>query len=303
MKNFYLIIIFFILNSCKNSNKSSNELIEESNRSSEYYTCDFKTIKEKVISIENNGIESIYQFESIIKHCIDSLTESENDSLYLLFIKYFYKAINIFNDSIEKKHSISLSKLENNIEDKETKDFLNSLNDCGLELFMTEGMYYVDVKFDYFEKLFSGKVSSSLNEFLRIRSIELKQGFSEDAILLISFNELYERVITWEKFLNANPNFFLKQQAQFYYEHYFSTLLTGMDNSRTFNIETKELLPEVKDLYEQIIEQKDTLKTTKIIIDYYELLKINGFKQPSSIKEFLNEKGLYSMLGIQPILR
>lgn len=303
MNIFNLIIIFIVLTSCKNSNKSSNELIEESNRSSKYCTCDFKTIKEKVISIENNGIESINQFESIIKDCLDSLTESENDSVYLLFIENFYKAVNIFNNSIEKKHSSILKKLENNIEDNETKEFINSLNNCGLELFMTEGMYYVDVKFDYFEKLFLGKVSSALNEFLKIRSVELKQGFSEDAILLISFNELYERVITWEKFINANPNFLLKKQAQFYYESYLSTFLTGMDNSRTFDIETKEILPEIKKLYEQIIEQKDSLKSTIIIIDYYALLKTNGFKQPSNIKEFLNENGLYSMLGMQPELR
>jgi hypothetical protein len=76
-----------------------------------------------------------------------------------------------------------------------------------------------------------------------------------------------------------------------------------MDNTPVFDYESQKLLPEVKKLYEKIIAQNDSRKSSKIISDYYGILKTNNFKQPEDIDKFLEEKGLFSMSGIQPDTR
>ncbi len=167
---------------------------------------------------------------------------------------------------------------------------------------MSEGTYYLDVKANYFSGIFSGKVSDALSEYLNLRSRELNEGFSEDAGLRISFKSDYERVLGWEAFLTKYPSSPLIGQAKYYFETYLETLLTGMDNSRVFD-ENETLIPEIKDLYESIVESDSKGKSTQIIKAYYNLLRQNKFKHSESLDKYLKEQGLNSMLGIQPHTR
>ena len=75
-----------------------------------------------------------------------------------------------------------------------------------------------------------------------------------------------------------------------------------MDNSPVFD-ENNKLDPEAKQLYERVIAQKSSRKSSKIISDYYNLLKANNFHQFKGIDKFLKANGLYSMLSMQPDTR
>jgi len=316
MKWLKYIVLLFVFFSCKNANTNSlsnlgylankgltTSNIKGSENKSYQQSCDYITIKKEILSYKNLGIASIPIIENIIKRCIGSLNESDRDSLFILFNDAFYNAANSLTDSLGSKHFGVLKKLEKNVNDSETKDFKKRIDICGLSLLTTEGIFYVDAKSDYFYDLFKGEISPALDEFLKIRSKEMKQGYSEDAGLLISFADLYKHVIIWEDFRIKYPDFFLNGEAQEYYDTYLSTFLTGMDNTRTFDLETQKLLPEMKKLYEKIIARNESRKSTTIISDYYELLNTKGFQEPDDISKFLKSKGLYSMLGVQPDTR
>ena len=64
----------------------------------------------------------------------------------------------------------------------------------------------------------------------------MKQGFSEDAGMLISYEDLYYRIRRWEEFLYKHPNTIINDEAISYYRTYIETLMTGMANSRRFPI-------------------------------------------------------------------
>jgi len=164
----------------------------------------------------------------------------------------------------------------------------------------SEGMYYLDVMPDYFYINFRDLVSAGVAQYLSIRKDELKQGFSEDAGMLITFGELYQRVKRWEEFLDKFPNTVYTADADYYYQTYLATLLTGMDNSRVFDSENSVLLPEIKQLYEKIIKEDPQSRCGKIISSYYSLLKSHNFKDNNGIDDFLKANKLSSMLGVQP---
>jgi len=212
-------------------------------------------------------------------------------------------AVTDFNDSLDTKYSTLLHKIINKIADPEINEFKKALDMCGLTLLVSEGDYYVDARYDYFSELFKDRVSPALNDFLQIRRKELKEGFSEDAGLLISFNQLYDRVVTWENFNTKYPDFFDKTDSQFYYKSYLSTLITGLDNSQPFDDKTGELIPELKRLYQKIISRDDSLNSTRVIRDYYGFLKASDFKEPKNLDKFLKVNDLYSMIGVQPETR
>ena len=316
----YLIFLCVIM-SCKGLNQKSYDAkskasanyglnyefmkskINESINNSTRITCDFKTIKKQTLDDMKLGIIAIPIAEKRIKKCIGSMSEADKDSLYILFNEVFYTTAIALTDSLETKYTPVIKKIRNKIHDSEVKQFISCLDLCGIDLLVTEGNYYLDVKYDYFYHLFKGKVSSSLDDFLKIRSRELKQGFSEDAFLLISFNELYGRVVDWENFKSKYPKFFMNDVAEYYYNVYLSTFLSGMSNSPTFDQEQDRLSPTVKKLYEKIIARNDSRRSTKVISEFYALLKTTDFKMPANLNQFLKDRGLSTMIAVQPDTR
>jgi len=240
---------------------------------------DFNTIKNQMLSCSEVDIVSIPIMAKIIDKSIITMNRADQDSTYIIFNYIFYTSVNAFNDSLEIRYPDILEKMEKGTNDQATKEFKKCLELCGLSLLNSEGSYYVDEKDDYYYDLFKGKVSPALTEYLKIRNKEIKQGYSED------------------------PDFFLLKDAEFNYTSYLSTLITGTDNSETFDSETQNLYPGIKKLYEKIISHNDGKKSTKVISDYYELLKRNEFKQPDNLDLFLKANNLISMVGVQPETR
>ena len=266
---------------------------------------DFASFEKQVTGYSDLGIIAIPVTEKLVDTYLNTFSESDKDSVYELFNRVFYKAVNEFNTTLESKYSTFLAgnDIEPEIYDTintEKLEFNKSLDICGLTLLNSEGSYYVDARYDYEYDLFHDRVSPALTEFLKIRKKELKEGFSEDAGMLISFNQLYDRVVIWEDFMTKYPDFFQIKDARFYYSTYLSTLLSGMDNSLPCDTETGILLPEVKKLYLKISLLNDSRKSTNVVKDYVDLLKTTDFKMPDSLDQFLQKYDLFSMKGVEP---
>jgi hypothetical protein len=185
----------------------------------------------------------------------------------------------------------------------ERRSFKQNIEACGIDIFSSEGTYYLDVIPDYFYTHFKNRVSEGVAAFLSIRKVEMEEGFSEDAGMLISFEKLYERVKHWESFIKKYPNTVYHDEANSYYVSYLETLLTGMDNSRIFDFDKNVLLPEIKTLYQNILNDSPESPTTQIVSSYYTFLARHNFTENDSIEVFLKAHNLSTMLAVQPSIR
>lgn len=265
-------------------------------------TGDYDSFKKYIANLDKSKISSIPFALDYIKTCILS-NNTDQDKIFDEFNKFFYTIANNFSDSLESKFPKLIEQLNSTESTEECTIFEKNLKDSGLELCSTEGTYYVDVVYDFFYNNFKERVTPRLSEFLKIRMNEIKQGFSEDASLLISFEQLYQRVKIWEKYLLQYPDSSESRQAVYFYQTYLETLLTGIDNSKTFDYDNNTLLPQVKQLYEKIKSEDKESQVTKIITAYYSLLERHNFVENDSIDIFLKHYGLSSMLRIQPHTR
>lgn len=263
---------------------------------------DFKSYKLYLAKLDNDSLTSIPFALDYINTCISS-DNTDRDSIFLLFNIKFYAVANRLSDSLDTKYKNLIEQLDKDSNTVELNSFRNNLKACGIGIFTTEGMYYLDVIPDFFYNSFKNRVSDGVAEFLNIRKDELKQGFSEDAGMLISFEDLYHRVKRWENFINKYPNTVYSDEANSYYTTYLETLMTGMDNSRVFDFDNNTLLPEVKTLYEKIAGEGTESPTTKIISSYYAFLARHDFKENDSIQIFLKTNNLSTMLAVQPHTR
>lgn len=282
--------------------KSISKLVAANHEKLSSVKGDFKSYKLYLDKLDNDSLTSIPFALDYIKTCI--VTENvDRDSIFLLFNIKFYAVANRLSDSLDTKYKSQIDQLDKDSNTVELKSFKNNLAICGIDIFSTEGMYYLDVFPDFFYTNFKNRVSGGVAEFLNIRKDELKQGFSEDAGMLISFEDLYRRVNRWDNFINKFPNTVYYGEANSYYETYLETLMTGMDNSRLFDLDNNLLLPEIKSLYEKIINEELESPTTKIISSYYTFLARHDFKENDSIPIFLNTNNLSTMLEVQPNTR
>jgi hypothetical protein len=265
-------------------------------------TGNLRSFKEYLNTLNTDSLTSIPFALDYILTCISS-DNTDRDSIFLLFNRHFDVITNRLNDSLYTKYKAVAAQLENDSNTVELNAFKKNLEVCGVGIFSTEGTYYPDALPDFFYNNFKGRVSDGVKEFLNIRKDELKQGFSEDASLLISFEDLYGRVKRWENFIYKYPRTVYNEEANSYYVTYLETLMTGMDNSPTFDYESTMLLPEIKNLYEKIIQEEPGSPTTKLISSYYNFLGRHDFKSNDSIETFLKTNNLATMLAVQPNTR
>jgi hypothetical protein len=263
---------------------------------------DFNSFKSYLQGLSDRNLYSIPFAMDYIKTCLPA-DLPERDSVVLLFNLKFYKVTNLLSESLENKYLWVGNQIDSNKHTAKLKAFKANLKDCGIGVFSSEGNYYLDVLPDYFYQQFKDRVSAGVQAYLEIRRHELAEGFSEDAGMLISFKQLYQRVKNWEKYLDDYPHTVYGNEADNYYTNYLETLLTGMDNSRVFDDVSNVLLPEVKIIYEKAIRDEPASRTAQYISKYYSFLGRHNFTYTDSVDVFLQEHKLSTELGVQPDTR
>jgi len=169
----------------------------------------------------------------------------------------------------------------------------------GFDLNFSEGNAFVDEDVAYLLGAFGPLLTPAMREYLSIRNVEQHVRFSEDAALQIPWDAVGERIATWEALLHKYPTFSWRDAAQYWRTMYLETYLTGMDNSRTFT-DSGTLEQEVRKSYQHFLRTNAGTPAAAVIRDYLALLEANAAPSDSTIKRFLREHELQSMLGVQP---
>ena len=115
------------------------------------------------------------------------------------------------------------------------KTLQRKMSAVGLEYWdVGECTAIVRPKADYYLKLFGTAVSPDTRRFLEIEARQDKELATNDAALSISWQELAERVMEWEDFLQRHPSSRLNRKAFDEYLFYQNILLFGLDNTPTY---------------------------------------------------------------------
>ncbi len=176
------------------------------------------------------------------------------------------------------------------------------LHKYGYGLFPGEDVFYVDEEMSYYIKLIGDNIKEPIASFLHIRQGEQSQGFSEDAVMAITFDSLSERIAHWEKLIASDKSQCLDSESQGWYHAYLSTYFLGMDNTRVF--ETGDSVSdEARMSYKRFIKKYGQTKSGKLIANYYSVLAAHKFRYGPFVDSFMQSNKIKSMLWVQPPLR
>jgi hypothetical protein len=276
-------------------------------------TCPTSEYQQRLTQIGFKDTASVAEAAKELLKTARAQPDKCKEELLFLFREYYFASLNKYYGKCQEQLSSLFRKnytyLEKNNEEINIVNLINeankdpltkSLAQVGWTVKVSEGDYYLGELPNWFATEFKEILTPAYREYFRLRSQEIRQGFAEDAGLLISWEQLRKRIITWENFLDRHPDFVEKAKIQPYLAAYLSTYLGGMDNSTIYDLNNMALKKEVKASYENFIKQNKKSKYQQIVKEYYEMIKKNGYIVPKNFDAFLEKHGFKTLLGVQP---
>ena len=167
----------------------------------------------KIIQLFNkDSLENFSKNKNEVLEKLKILNKEEVDELY----EEYSKTNDIILENLNIEHEKFLSggingiynkDIAENFTDEEMKIANKLLNRYDLELwYFTRGSYIIREVPDFYYKIFKDYVTDDYKEYLKITSNENEEHYVADSGLCITLEELGDRIVTWENFLEKYPN-------------------------------------------------------------------------------------------------
>jgi hypothetical protein len=160
---------------------------------------------------------------------------------------------------------------------------------CGLYLDFPEGMITINANPGLTTPVLDPLVTPAMKTYLEQRAKENKEGWSVDAALIITPQQLAERAVFWDEFLVQNPTFAYVPRIRTLAEWYANDLITGQNNTPALGYEGGILDPEFKKAYEWVLKEHPKTETARKVQEWYDILKASAWKQSKKSDEYVNK--------------
>ncbi len=175
------------------------------------------------------------------------------------------------------------------------KEFKAALQKNGLNLVHADDLVYIEQQRKFVLNVFSEFISESLNQYLTEIDTESREGFSKENKIVISPQKMVDRIIWYENFIKANPNFVLLDNCKNYKKAYFTYLLEGYGDTKLFvSEESKDLSVFFASAYKYLLKKYPDSESTELVKPYYDALLQ---KQPTSdmLKKYYIKGVIYNL--------
>ena len=287
-----LIFSFLLLTNCnKDKNEEvKNEKIKFSKESYdlfEKFATDKKETMEKLKSLNKEEANNLYE----------EYQAQNNHTLYDIEDALAGFLDSIYNDTNGE-----------NFTDKDWADANKILNKYDLELWdIGEGMVTIRELPNLYYDMFKDYVTDDYKEYLKIWAKDDEKLYQADAGLLVSFEEIGERIITWENFLNQYPNSKLNVKVTALLNSYREDYLLGMENTPTLDggydnipITVDEVAKKEYDRFMKKYPNSPTVELIKYFLENYQNNNIYDLIRNKILNEFeldLTKEALSENLG------
>lgn len=328
LANITLIIFVVFLFSCKgkqlkdNKGSAATELIEEAyaeptddhseiielevaspkpidveqlrqNLMSEYSS--YSRVQQRLIAdllgLDNSSIKALGSAKDVLKKYFKNVTAKQCDSLYIAYSAYANLLLGYAMS--DRYYTQIIDQYYRAYEIPVFQPILEELNTYGIQL-EDIGEGCVDLTFypDYFYEIFEPYTTEAAKEYLKLAAFERGHGFLFDAGICITWEELADRIVSFEEYLDKYPQSIFADNAKETHNDYIYWLLMGCDNTPTFDwseSEDRKLNADVYESYQNIIDTYKHRNLAKILKEYCDLLNENNMLRSKAVDEFIQQ--------------
>jgi len=281
-----IFLILFIVG-CDNyllekNDKEIYEALESTLTSSNTEESDGLLYEFKSIVDSNNEPYVLVQF---IDENIKNATEEEAAVMILILEEVQKEYIQEYTDEIfmedNQMELLRLSGTElffdeaniGQIENVKLKDIVERIFKGKYKLINMEGGFYPGIDYEKLKE-YNRYLSAEIRGYIEIKALNSNKPAVLDAEITISFDELGERLIQTEKYIQKYPQGVKFEEVLRIYGDYLRLYLEGSDNSPIYEYETREIKKDILKSYKNM-KGNNKLITAKIISKYIDIIEYN----------------------------
>lgn len=175
------------------------------------------------------------------------------------------------------------------VKDESLKKEIIKIFNGGFKFVNIEGSYYPIIDFEYLKKYFD-YIDQQYKDYIDIRATQSNVLYSRDAGLMITWDELAQRMLKTEDYLKKYPQKNSRRtEVGNLLINYFSAYIYGQNNTPTRDYETNIVYDEVIKSYKKTIENYPNYKAVKILKEYFNVLEKNNFVLSNEILNSLDK--------------
>jgi hypothetical protein len=243
-----------------------------------------------------NASSSPSEIMKYIEANIGNLSKEDGDTVVAGLIEVQKKQLQNYQEKLYSREMyVILSKYKfehliglNIIEEDVKKFFENAFKD-GYKLITAEGMVDFELDYENLDNKFSPYVTEKTAAFLSIMAIEAKAHFAADGAIIISLDELANRVINTENFLEKFGDSQYAKEIKQQYNWYLTAYLIGLNNTPAFSYEDNIIKQEVLSNFKSTMIKYNDSKLADIIKGYVELVTKNELKKTNEVLAFVTK--------------
>ncbi|WP_440109587.1 hypothetical protein [Paenibacillus sp. QZ-Y1] len=187
-----------------------------------------------------------------------------------MYTELVQSALSEAHTKIGYEQQLTYSSLLKEIKDPTVRKLLQEASDLGYKLETSEGIYYPIINYEVYKK-FQPFVKPDIAAYIDIMATESNQMTTSDGGIIIPWDELIQRTLEKEAFLNNFPNSNRTTTVKRWL--FVDYLFYGSDNTPAYDWYTDEEIrtidPELKKAYEKALAKREP-HTKSVLLDTME---------------------------------
>lgn len=274
----FLILNLVLLTNCNKDEKKEVVIVENKDEKVDNNV----TIENEKIKFSDKAYELFEEFANSKKDIIEKLKSSNKEEANKLCKQYINDS-QIILDNINSETWQFLESMysheneEDNFTEKDIEDLNKFLKKYSLGLHdLGEGIIQITGEPAFYYDIFKDYVNDEYKEYLQFITKEEEEPYQANAVIMIPYENIGERIITLENFLNKYPNSTLKEEVNEKLQWYRLNYLLGADSTRT--IEENSIREENREEFNRFVKKhpnSPTVEFIKYFLDNYKDKDIN----------------------------
>ncbi|TPG79266.1 hypothetical protein EEL32_21595 [Brevibacillus laterosporus] len=178
------------------------------------------------------------------------------------------------NSNAQKLYEIGFPMDVTKIKDELLKKYMQDKFAGKLALSDHQGDLYWKVDYEALRGEYSSYLTDDMKAYMELQRDESNKPISSDGSLMITRQELGERIVKVEKYLTTYDKGIKKTDVRNLYQNYLQEYLSNY-RYEAIDEKTMKLLPEVKKAYEQFTKDHSGTKTAGIVTEYLQTVNKN----------------------------
>lgn len=266
------IILLVFLNSCtkpatnQTSNAIDSTLLTNDTLSIAQEDANIIAFKEFIHKLDSTDKQSLQLSTLEFQRIFANKSTGLCDTAYEVYQQFIDTLELKLNEKLEQDSIDYLPLFSNAVVPKKLKDANSELLRSGFKFAQSEGMVYIEQDRNYVIRNLFSFFSEPMKAYLTQIEKENREGFMDDAGIVITPKQHVDRIIWYEKFMAENTDFVMNKNCKAYKKAYLTYLLTGIDNTQLFeNKEQMMLNPYFKKAFSYLLKTYPESETAMLV--------------------------------------